>query len=627
MSVRSCKLIVLIICLSLAGSIRENLSSQPLSILADSLTYVWPTDATHQISSTFGETRSSHLHAGLDIRTWGQEGYKVFATRDGIIYRIGTGPYGYGNVLYMKHSDGSFSVYAHLNRFEPNLQAYTDSIRMENYTFSIDKIVEGDSLYYKKGDVIAFSGSSGIGPPHLHFELRDPQNKPFNPLLTNISVQDDLQPVFRQLGIEFLKPGTLKPERYEIVNARKSGNRYSFGEITVNQPVGLSVNVHDRANFTPNVYAVYTLSMVLESDTLFHSRIDQFSYREGRQMFLDRSYQILAQTRRGFQRLYRVNGNRIPIYTNLKNEGVLALNEGRYPLKIIASDVYGNRTEATVTLNVQGNNHINSIAYVPTYPEASIDKKPFAVHKNQILFDNQTLLLASSESVPFDIIKNQGSTRFSSNFSIEKKLVPDKQQVLNTPNQRLWIEFPKEAVYDTLNLHLDISRIANEIRFNFSPDRLPIDGHIYFNYILPDDLKDNERLGLYSVDKFRNRSYFMGASNKNGIIRSAMGEISSLVIREDNTPPWIGNPQFEKNLAGSYIILIPAGDRGTGIDYESSKIVVNGERGITGYNPDRGSLFYYVPGFNPARENNIEIEVYDRMGNRSSKTASLSFRN
>ncbi|NBC65559.1 MAG: peptidoglycan DD-metalloendopeptidase family protein, partial [Bacteroidetes bacterium] len=210
----------------------------------------WPTDATNQISSTFGETRSAHLHAGLDIRTWGQEGYKVFATRDGIIYRIGTGPHGYGNVLYMKHNDGSYSVYAHLNRFEPNLQAYTDSIRIKDYSFVINEVIEEDSLFYEKGELIAFTGSSGVGPPHLHFEIRNKDNEPVNPLLTNLSVRDNLPPVFRQLGIEFLNPINLNHEGFEIKNARRNGSDYDFGEITVNQPVGLSINIHDRANNT-----------------------------------------------------------------------------------------------------------------------------------------------------------------------------------------------------------------------------------------------------------------------------------------------------------------------------------------------------------------------------------------
>lgn len=600
-------------------------SAQSLPFWADSVEYLWPTDATNQISSTFAETRSSHLHAGLDIRTWGQEGYKVFATRDGIIYRIGTGPFGYGNVLYMQHSDGSYSVYAHLNRFEPNLQAYTDSIRMKDYTFSINEIVAEDSLYYKKGDVIAFTGSTGIGPPHLHFEIRNPDNEPVNPLLTNISVRDELNPVFRQLGIEFLNPTSLKPEGYDIINARRSGNNYDFGEVTVNQPVGLSVNVHDRANYTPNVYAVYSLTMIHEADTLFHSKVDGFSYPEGRQMFLDRSYQILAERRRGFQRLYRVKGNQLPIYEKLKNEGVLALNEGLYPIQIIATDIYGNRTEGQVILRVEGDNHIDSIAHVPTYPSPAEEEKPYVVNNNYVLFDNNAPVLASTEPIHFNILRDRSSTRFRSNSSIEAKLEPGKKQVLNTPDQRLWIEFPEKALYDTLNLHLDIERLENEIRFNFSPDRLPIEDAIYFNYVLPEDLKTNEHLGLYSVDKFRDRTYFMGAVNENGLIRSALGEISSLVIKEDDTDPWIGNPRIERNLAGNYVIRVPAIDRGTGIDFEASTITVNGNSGIVEYDPDRGSLFYYVPDFAPLSKNEVLMSVFDRMGNRTTKSATVSF--
>ncbi|NBC04675.1 MAG: peptidoglycan DD-metalloendopeptidase family protein [Bacteroidetes bacterium] len=613
-------------CLIPLGFIRfDPVVAQPLSFLADSVEYVWPTDATNQISSTFGETRSAHLHAGLDIRTWGQEGYKVFATRDGIIYRIGTGPHGYGNVLYMKHDDGSYSVYAHLNRFEPNLQSYTDSIRMQDYSFVINEVIEEDSLYYKKGEVIAFTGSSGIGPPHLHFEIRNPVNEPVNPLLTNLSVRDNIPPVFRQLGIEFLNPINLKHEGFDIKNARRNGSDYDFGEITVNQPVGLSVNLHDRANNTPNAYAVYTLTLVHQSDTLYHSSVDEFSYAEGRQMFLDRSYQILAETRKGFQRLYKVNGNKLPIYRKLKNRGVLALDEGKYPLQIIASDIFGNETKAVVTLNVNGSNKIDNISNVPTYPAPSEISKPFTLNQKEVLFDNSVPLLASSEPISFSISRNSNEVRFRSNSSIEKKLTPGIKQVFSTPNQQLWIEFPKEALYDSLNLHLDISRIGDEIHFNFSPDRLPIEGEVYFNYILPDELKDNEHLGLFSVDKFRNRTYFMWATNKDGMIRSPLREISSLVIMEDRTSPWVGKPRLEKNLAGNYVIRVPAVDRDTGIDYQASNITVNGERGIIEYDPDRNSLFYYIPGYVPENQNQVEIEVFDGMGNRTSKTESFTF--
>jgi murein DD-endopeptidase MepM/ murein hydrolase activator NlpD len=68
--------------------------------------YIWPTDASTRITSTFAEYRSTHFHGGIDISTNKKNGYRVFAVRDG-----------YGKMLYVKHKDGFFTIYAHLQTF------------------------------------------------------------------------------------------------------------------------------------------------------------------------------------------------------------------------------------------------------------------------------------------------------------------------------------------------------------------------------------------------------------------------------------------------------------------------------------------------------------------------------
>ena len=45
----------------------------------------WPTDAGNSYSSNFGEYRDDHFHMGLDIRTKGTIGHKVFAVENGYI--------------------------------------------------------------------------------------------------------------------------------------------------------------------------------------------------------------------------------------------------------------------------------------------------------------------------------------------------------------------------------------------------------------------------------------------------------------------------------------------------------------------------------------------------------------
>src|SRR6056297_2522284 len=259
-------------------------NAQELNFLTGDEEYIWPTNSSRQISSTFGETRSAHLHAGLDIRSFGREGFEVYATRDGTVHRIGMGPHGYGNVVYLKHSDGSYSVYAHLNRFESELQAFADSIRMQTLRFDLDRVVEKQEIEYKRGDVIAYTGSTGIGPPHLHFELRTPDFQPFNPLLTNLKVSDSVPPIFSALGIESysLEDGT--PSGITTHRPSRKNGTYDFGRIQSDSPFGLAVDVYDRKNKTTNAYAVYELLLIVNTDTVYSSKVDQFSYSDASQM-------------------------------------------------------------------------------------------------------------------------------------------------------------------------------------------------------------------------------------------------------------------------------------------------------------------------------------------------------
>ncbi|MCL0138035.1 M23 family metallopeptidase, partial [Klebsiella pneumoniae] len=82
-------------------------------------------DNTIKLTGTFGELRSNHFHTGIDIDSkTGGVGQPVFAAADGFIDRIKVQAGGYGNVLYLKHPNGYTTVYAHLDRFSPEIQKY-----------------------------------------------------------------------------------------------------------------------------------------------------------------------------------------------------------------------------------------------------------------------------------------------------------------------------------------------------------------------------------------------------------------------------------------------------------------------------------------------------------------------
>ena len=73
-----------------------------------------PMDIPLVLSGSFGELRSNHFHAGIDIKTQQVEGLSILASADGYISKIKISHWGYGKVLYITHPNGYTSVYGHL---------------------------------------------------------------------------------------------------------------------------------------------------------------------------------------------------------------------------------------------------------------------------------------------------------------------------------------------------------------------------------------------------------------------------------------------------------------------------------------------------------------------------------
>ena len=73
--------------------------------------YIWPIKLAPDLSSRFCDHRNGHFHAGLDIRTKGRSGYRIYAVGNGYIYRISIAHNGYGKALYLRLEDGKIVSY------------------------------------------------------------------------------------------------------------------------------------------------------------------------------------------------------------------------------------------------------------------------------------------------------------------------------------------------------------------------------------------------------------------------------------------------------------------------------------------------------------------------------------
>lgn len=162
----------------------------------------WPlTTPGHALRGGFGETRSNHFHAGLDLSTGQRVGSPVVAPAEGTVERVRASGVGYGRSLYLRSTDGRRVVFGHLDAFEPRLAAWVDSVQRATASYEQDLWPEAGRFHYQSGDLMAWSGESGAGPPHLHVEVRH-GDFGLNPLLAGFAVPDTVPPTIETLVLE-----------------------------------------------------------------------------------------------------------------------------------------------------------------------------------------------------------------------------------------------------------------------------------------------------------------------------------------------------------------------------------------------------------------------------------------
>ena len=117
--------------------------------------YIWP--AKGVFTSGYG-WRWGRMHRGIDIAA--PVGTPIVAAADGEVISAGWNSGGYGNLVKIKHFNGSISLYAHNS-----------------------KILVRKGEWVKQGQQIAKMGSTGFSTgPHLHFEIHVKGKKAVNPI-------------------------------------------------------------------------------------------------------------------------------------------------------------------------------------------------------------------------------------------------------------------------------------------------------------------------------------------------------------------------------------------------------------------------------------------------------------
>ena len=314
--------------------------------------YLWPTDASKNMTSSFGEFRPRHFHAAIDIKTWAQTGYRIFAIEDGYIYRIRVSSSGYGKAIYLKLYDGHIVVYGHLNGFIPTIEDYTDSLRLAAKDNTLDIFLKPFQFPVHKGDLLGYTGDTGIGVPHLHFEIRDSKNNPINPLqFYDKEIVDKISPLSTTLAIIPLSATTLINFSPDTLILDLTPNP----KITISQPIYLTgkayiaLKTFDQANGVHNKFSFYRAVLYVNDSMVYQAEYDKFSYADTRLVELDKNYSLWRKGIGVFHNFYRHKFNHLSFYGNFGiGSGLLSaknLNHGANIIRIELYDFDGNESE------------------------------------------------------------------------------------------------------------------------------------------------------------------------------------------------------------------------------------------------------------------------------------------
>jgi hypothetical protein len=314
-----------------------------------------PMDIPMYLSGTFGELRSNHFHSGLDIKTQRKEGFKVFAVAEGYVSRIKIQHYGYGKALYITHSNGYTTVYAHLKKYSAKIETYIKKHQYEKESFEIQLYPGPTELKLEKGEVIAYSGSTGgFVSPHLHFEVRDRNAKPINPMYFGITVNDDKSPRINTLMAypldDFSQVNQSNIPLQIPFKTLESGTLLA-DKITASGTIGFGVNTFDRLNGALNKNGIFSLEMLVNGEKVYSHIAETFSFAESKYINLLIDYERYGKLKQRIQRCFVEPSNKLSIYRNVKDRGYLTIDAGMtYSVEIIAKDFKGNQSKLRIPI-------------------------------------------------------------------------------------------------------------------------------------------------------------------------------------------------------------------------------------------------------------------------------------
>ena len=540
-----------------------------------------PVDVKIYLSGTFGEPRSTHYHTGLDIKTQGVEGKKLYAVADGYVSRIKISPYGYGNALYITHPNGYTSVYAHMSAFNDTIKEYAKRLQIAETSFEIDMdSLPKDHLIVFKSDVIGLSGNSGgSGGPHLHFEIRDSLERPINPLLFGFDamVDDNARPeIYNLLFYNETEDRHLTSSKMIKPTDLGGGNYKISTTVKVNRnEVGIGVHSVDKFTGISNKNGVYEIELYFDEELVYHYQMSRISFDHTKHVFSQCDFWRKRYNKQTVYKCFKEQGNLLTAHPYLFNNGMLYLYDNdQHAVRVVVKDFHGNAASAVFNLQL----------------------------------DEEQNFFVAKEDKHVDIFP----------YSIRNTFVRDGFE----------IDIPKESLFDDVyfNYRVDLKTSSPSDGHQIHEHSTPI-AKYYKLKIRPNDI-DSGKIDKYLIARTDYKGRTKTLDNTRYVKNHFTAESRDFgyhFVAIDTVQPKITPSNFynKKKVTYQKTLTLKATDNLSGI--KEYNAFVNGEWVILEYDAKRALFTYVIDEHMKVGENNFEVIISDERSNATIYSATLVF--